>query len=115
MANLSNVGRKRMDYVEDIPLVHDLYNWVMDSGATCHMTPHESDFLPETVRSANKVVEVADGHTVPATLCGTVLVITSTDLGQKINLRIEDVLLVPNLERRLFSLMYIKICVLTLI
>ena len=105
MANLSNVGRKRIDYVEDVPLVHDLYNWVMDSGATCHMTPYKSDFLPETIRSVNKVVEVADGHTVPATLCGKVLVITSTDLGQKINLRIEDVLLVPNLERRLFSLM----------
>ena len=85
--------------------MHDVYNWVIDSGATCHMTPYESDFLHETARSIDKVVEVADGHTVPATLCGTVLIYTMTDLGQKNNLCIEDVLFVRHLERRLFSLM----------
>ena len=57
------------------------------------------------LRSVDKVVEVADGHTIPATLCDTVLIYTMTDLGQKNNLHIEDVLFVKHLERRLLSLM----------
>ena len=23
-----------------------LIDWILDSGATCHMTPHVSDFIP---------------------------------------------------------------------
>ena len=77
----------------------------MDSGATCQMIPYKSDFLPENIYSVNKLVEVFDGHTVTATLFGTVLIYTTTDVGHKINLHIEDVLFVEHLERRLFSLM----------
>jgi len=40
---------------------------VMDSGATCHMTPFKSDFEPGSEASEERVVEVVDGSTVPAT------------------------------------------------
>ena len=26
-----------------------LTNWILDSGATCHMTPEVSDFIPDSL------------------------------------------------------------------
>ena len=52
-----------------------------------------------------KIVEVADGHNGPAEFSGTVIIKTKNDAGENITLRLIDVLHVPNLERRLFSLM----------
>ena len=74
MSQISNIGCKAKHSQNQIPLAHDLYNWVMDSGATCHMTPYQSDFIKDSVKHIKKVVEVADGHNVPATLSGTVLI-----------------------------------------
>ena len=41
MAQISNVGHKTKISHMDVPLSHNLYNWVMDSGAKCHMTPYQ--------------------------------------------------------------------------
>ena len=41
MVGLGNVGRVSNIENIDILLVHDLDNWVMDSGATCHMKPYQ--------------------------------------------------------------------------
>ena len=43
-----------------------LTNWILDSGATCHMTPEVSDFIPGLLEDAYKYIEVADGHHVTA-------------------------------------------------
>ena len=43
-----------------------LTNWILDSGATCHMTPGVSDFIPVSLEDTDKHVEVADGHHVTA-------------------------------------------------
>ena len=48
MARLGNAGRFTKTENIDIPLVHDLNNWVMDSGATCHMTPYKNDFVRDS-------------------------------------------------------------------
>ena len=29
-------------------------NWIIDSGATCHMTPHVSDFIPASLEDTDK-------------------------------------------------------------
>ena len=39
-----------------------LKNWILDSGATCHMTPEISDFIPGSLEDMDKHVEVADRH-----------------------------------------------------
>ena len=43
-----------------------LTNWILDSGATCHMTTEVSDFIPESLEDMDKYIEVADGHHVMA-------------------------------------------------
>ena len=37
-------------------------NWILDSGATCHMTPEVQDFIPGSLEDTDKYIEVADGH-----------------------------------------------------
>ena len=39
-----------------------LTNWILDSGATCHMTPEVSDFIPGLLEDTDKHIAVADGH-----------------------------------------------------
>ena len=36
-------------------------NWILESGATCHMTPTISDFIPGSLVEKDKYIEVADG------------------------------------------------------
>ena len=43
-----------------------LTNWFLDSGATCHMTPEVSDFIPSLLEDTYKTIEVIDGHHVTA-------------------------------------------------
>ena len=51
------------------------------------------------------MVEVADGHNVPAEFSGTAIISTKNDAGENITLCLIDVLHVPNLERKLYSFM----------
>ena len=39
-----------------------LTNWILDSGATWHMTPEVSDFIPGLLEDMDKHIEVADGY-----------------------------------------------------
>ena len=39
-----------------------LTNWILDSGATCHMMPEVSDFIPESFKDMDKYIEFADGY-----------------------------------------------------
>ena len=77
----------------------------MDSGCTSHMTPYLSDFDPDSFETENKVIEVADGHEVTCTTSGTIFLYFFNDDGEKIKLKVKGVLYVPDLSRRLFSLM----------
>ena len=43
-----------------------LTNWILDSGAMCHMTPEVSDFIPGSLEYTDRHIEVADGHHVTA-------------------------------------------------
>ena len=39
-----------------------LTNWVLDSGATSHITPEVSDFISGLLEDTDKHIEVLDGH-----------------------------------------------------
>ena len=43
-----------------------LTNWILDSGATCHTTPHVSDFIQGLLEDTDKYIKVAEGHQVTA-------------------------------------------------
>ena len=63
MARMSNDDkRENKDYGDSSQLT----NWILDSGATCHMTPEVTDFIPVSLEDTDKFIEVADGHHVTA-------------------------------------------------
>ena len=39
-----------------------LTNFILDSGATCHMTPRILDFIPGFLVETDKYIKVSDGH-----------------------------------------------------
>ena len=49
-----------------------LTNWVLDSGATCHMTPQVSYFISVSLEDTDKYIEVADIYHVTAKQKGQV-------------------------------------------
>ena len=53
----SDDKRESKDYGDSSPLT----NWILDSGATCHMTPEVADFIPGSLEDTDKFIEVADG------------------------------------------------------
>ena len=60
-----------------------LTNWILDSGATCHMTPEVTDFIPGSLEGTDKFIEVADGHHVTAKQKGSVRIQMCDDNGKK--------------------------------
>ena len=63
MARMSNDDvSKSKDYGDSSQLI----NWILDSGATCHMTPEVTDFIPGSLEDTDKYIEVADGNHVTA-------------------------------------------------
>ena len=63
MARMSNNDERKSEKYGDSS---QLTNWILDSGATCHMTPEVSDFIPGSLEDTDKYIEVADRHHVTA-------------------------------------------------
>ena len=81
-----------------------LTNWILDSGATCHMTPEVTDFIPGSLEDTDKFIEVADGHHVTAKQKGSVCIQMFDDNGKNFVATLYNVLLAPDLCDRLFSI-----------
>ena len=59
MAQMSgNEKRSSTDFGDSLQLT----NWILDSGAKCHMTPQDSDFIPGALEDTDKYIEFSDGH-----------------------------------------------------
>ena len=69
MAQISSDGELKSGEYGDSS---QLTNLILDSGATCHMTPEVSDFIPGSLEDTDKYIEVADGHHVMAKQKGQV-------------------------------------------
>ena len=74
----SDDKRKSVKYGDSSQLT----NWILDSGATCHMTPEVSDFIPGTLEDTDKYIGVADGHHVTAKQNGQVKIQMCDDNGK---------------------------------
>ena len=81
-------------------------NWILDSGATCHMTPEVSDFIPTSLEDTDKYIEVADGHNVTSKQKGQVQIKMCDDHVYPFIATLHNVLLAPYLCDRLFSIIY---------
>ena len=74
-----------------------LTNWILDSGATCHMTPEVTDFIPGSLEDTDKFIEVADGHHVTAKQNVSVRIQMCDDNGKTFVATLYNVLLVPDM------------------
>ena len=89
IADVRDVTPDASDPFAPVPSSCDLENWVMDSGCTSHMTPHLSDFEPDSFIEVTKVIEVADGHELECKRSGTVMMRFNNDEGELICLKIK--------------------------
>ncbi len=75
--------------------------WVIDSGASAHMTPYKRDC--KDIQQTYRKIYLADGSSVHCNQMGNID-IPIKKRNQIIGiLRLEDVLIVPTLDRRQFS------------
>ena len=81
-----------------------LTNWILDSGATCHMTPENLDFISGSLEYTDKYIEVSDGHHVTAKQKGQVRTKKCDDNGKPFIATLHNVILAPDLCDRLFSI-----------
>ena len=63
MARMSNDNVRENKYYGDSS---QLTNWILDSGATCHMMQEVTDFITGSLEDTDKFIEVVDGHHVTA-------------------------------------------------
>ena len=75
--------------------------WIIDSGASAHMTPFQRDC--NNIQPTYKIIYLADGSSVPCKHMGNISLPISKNNKVIGYLILEDVLIVPNLDKRLFS------------
>jgi len=98
----ANVVKRIDPPIEELGDPRDLHNYLLDFGATQQMTPCLAD-LEDVVEGRKLGVEVADGHIkCPAT--GKIRISMIDDDGNPIEAILHDVMYVPGLYRRLFSI-----------
>ena len=80
-----------------------LTDWILDSGATCHMAPEVSDFIPGLLEYTDKHIEMADIHHVTGKK-GQVRIKMCDNNGDTFIATLPIVLLAPDLCNRLFPI-----------
>ena len=80
------------------PFSH-MSEWLIDSGCSNHMTPHENDLIHD-ISSSRSLVEVDNGNIVKAPKRGTVAIrITDVKTMKTQNIHLESVIYVPGLSQ----------------
>ena len=75
--------------------------WIIDSGASAHMTPFKKECI--NIQPTFKMIYIADGSSVICKQMGNITIQINKNNRLLGSLILEDVLIVPNLDRRLFS------------
>ena len=81
-----------------------LTNWILYSGAKCHMKPEVSYFIRGSLENTDKYIEVADRHHLIAKQKGQVQIQMCDDNRKPFIATLHNVLLAPDLFNRLFSI-----------
>ena len=80
-----------------------LTNWILDSGAMCHMTLEDSDFIPGQLEDMEKQIEAADGNHVTSKK-GQVQIKVCNNNGDPFIATLSNGIFAPYLRNRLFSI-----------
>ena len=78
--------------------------WILDSGATCHMTPEVSYFISGSLEDTDKHVEFADRHHVTEKQKGQVRIKMCKNNRDTFIATLHNVLLPQDLCNRVFSI-----------
>ncbi|MGH7954952.1 MAG: hypothetical protein ACREOZ_03235 [Gloeomargaritales cyanobacterium] len=98
----NNIKREEQQLCTNLGIATTFNNWLVDSGATAHMTPCLND-LSNQHNDEDLAVTVADGHVVPCSITGTVTINQFDDHGKPFTMQLRRVLYVPGLRQRLIS------------
>ena len=74
-----------------------LTKWILDSGATCHMTSEISDLIPGSLVETDKYNEVTDGIFFTAKQTGKIQIKMRGNNGKTFISTLYNVLLAPDL------------------
>jgi hypothetical protein len=99
----ANVVKHKDPGLEELGDPRDVHNYLLDSGATQHMTPCLAD-LEDVVEGRKLGVEVADGHIIKCPATGKIRITMIDNDGNPIEAKLHNVMHVPGLNRRLFSI-----------
>ena len=77
-------------------------NCILYSGATCHMMPQVSDFVPGTLEDKDKHIEVLDGHHIVAKPKGQVQIKVCDNNVNPFIATLHNIVLAPDLCDTLF-------------
>ena len=99
----------RMSDNEEIPSrdfgeSFQLTDWILDLGATCHMKPQVSDFIPGSLEDTDKHIEVVDGNHVMAKQKRQVSIKMCNKNGDTFIAIFHNIILASGLCDRLFSI-----------
>ena len=90
IAGMSSNDKRSSEKYGDIS---QLTNWILDSGATCHMTPEVFDFIPGKLEDTDKYIEIADRHHATEKQKGQVQIQMCDDNGKSFIATLHNVLL----------------------
>ena len=88
---------------EQVLATKNISNWIVDSGATCHMCNDKSLFTDIEDIEETQDITLGDGYAVNATAKGTVELNMYLTIGKSQKCRLHDVLYVPKLSYNLLS------------
>ena len=74
--------------------------WIIDSSASAHMTPFKNDC--KSISTTRRTIYLADGSSVQCMFVGIIKIPIHKENRIIGTLKLDDVLIVPNLDRRLF-------------
>ena len=81
-----------------------MVRWIVDSGASRHMSPHDGDFTwLQRVRIPHTVFGIDSQNPLQASHTGTISLVTKTSQYSRASLNVSNVWLVPGISDRLFS------------
>ena len=100
MARMSSDEKRKSVKYDDSS---QLTNWILDSGATCYMTPEVSYFIPGSLEDTDRYIEIADGYHVKAKQKGQVRIQMCDDNRKTFITTLYNVLLALDLCDRLFK------------
>ena len=101
MARMSDNDKSSSRYFDDSL---QQTNWILDSGATCYITPQVQYFILGPFEEKDKHIEVTDGHYVMAKKKGEFQVKLCDDNKYPFITTFKNVLLAPDICNRLFSI-----------